>query len=67
MCHAAMPHHNAILSDPARRVFPKRCGHLDGKALVPTAAMVEKVQRAAAARDAGDPKFIICARSDGQI
>lgn len=29
--------------------FPKRCGHLDGKALVPTDHMVEKVQWAAKA------------------
>ena len=43
-------------------MFPKRCGHLDGKSLVPTQSMEEKVHRAAWARDAGDPGFIICAR-----
>ncbi len=52
--------------------FPKRCGHLDGKALVPTDHMVEKVQWAAkAARecggtDTGNPKMIICARTDAR-
>ncbi|MFG0284487.1 MAG: oxaloacetate decarboxylase [Phycisphaerales bacterium JB039] len=46
--------------------FPKRCGHLDGKALVPLDHMVEKVQwAAAAARDAGGG-FIICARTDAR-
>ncbi|HYE02723.1 MAG TPA: isocitrate lyase/phosphoenolpyruvate mutase family protein [Phycisphaerales bacterium] len=34
------------------QVFPKRCGHLDGKTLIPTEHMVEKVRWAArAARD----------------
>ena len=43
--------------------FPKRCGHLDGKELVPVDHMVEKVQWAAkAARDG----FIICARTDAR-
>ncbi len=46
--------------------FPKRCGHLDGKELVPTDHMIEKVQWAArAARDAA-PGFIICARTDAR-
>jgi methylisocitrate lyase len=36
------------------QVFPKRCGHLDGKSLVPLDHMVEKVQWAVkAARDVG--------------
>lgn len=47
------------------QVFPKRCGHLDGKALVPTEHMVEKVRRAADARDACSAgAFIVCARTD---
>lgn len=33
------------------QVFPKRCGHLDGKQLVPVEHMIEKVRAAAAARD----------------
>ncbi|MCC6426998.1 MAG: isocitrate lyase/phosphoenolpyruvate mutase family protein [Phycisphaerales bacterium] len=36
--------------------FPKRCGHLDGKELVPTDHMIEKIQWAAkAAREASTP------------
>ncbi len=49
------------------QVFPKRCGHLDGKALVPTDHMVEKIQWAAkASRDCSDGAFIICARTDAR-
>lgn len=47
------------------QVFPKRCGHLDGKALVPIDVFVEKVERAAeASRHCSDGEFIICARTD---
>ena len=57
--------------------FPKRCGHLDGKELVPIDHMVEKVQWAAkAARDVGGdvagpsaggrPGIIVCARTDAR-
>ena len=49
------------------QVFPKRCGHLDGKALVPVDHMVEKVQWAAkASRDCSDGAFILCARTDAR-
>lgn len=51
--------------------FPKRCGHLDGKELVPTDHMVEKVEwarRAADARARGDREnaMIVCARTDAR-
>jgi methylisocitrate lyase len=51
--------------------FPKRCGHLDGKALVPVDHMVEKVQWAAkAAREVGGAnpadRPVICARTDAR-
>jgi methylisocitrate lyase len=46
------------------QVFPKRCGHLAGKELVPTEAMVEKVAAACAARR--DPDFVIVARTDAR-
>jgi methylisocitrate lyase len=48
--------------------FPKRCGHLDGKELVPTDHMIEKVQWAAKARQAAgcDPHFVVCARTDAR-
>ncbi|RAU98798.1 methylisocitrate lyase [Mycobacterium colombiense] len=41
---------------------PKRCGHLDGKAVVPAGEMVKRLRAAVAARR--DPNFIICARTD---
>jgi methylisocitrate lyase len=48
--------------------FPKRCGHLDGKELVPVDHMVEKVQWATRARNANERSrdFIICARTDAR-
>lgn len=47
------------------QVFPKRCGHLDGKALVPADHMCEKVQWAAkASADCSGGAFIVCARTD---
>jgi methylisocitrate lyase len=44
--------------------FPKRCGHLAGKALVPTEEMVGKIRAAVAARR--DPDFLIIARTDSR-
>ena len=44
------------------QVNPKRCGHLDGKAVVPATEMVKRLRAAVAARR--DPNFIICARTD---
>jgi methylisocitrate lyase len=44
------------------QVNPKRCGHLDGKAVVPPADMVKRLRAAVAARR--DPNFVICARTD---
>lgn len=46
--------------------FPKRCGHLDGKDLVPTDHMVEKIEWAARAATSLDRGFIICARTDAK-
>ena len=44
------------------QVFPKRCGHLDGKALVPVEDMIRKVKIACNARDeCSEGQFIICA------
>lgn len=49
------------------QVFPKRCGHLDGKTLIPADQAASKIEWAArAARDSGDPDFIICARTDAR-
>lgn len=44
------------------QVFPKRCGHLDGKQLVPVEHMIEKIQ--AASDNRSDEGFIIIARTD---
>ena len=44
------------------QVFPKRCGHLDGKTLIPAQQMVEKIQAAAHARISDD--LLIIARTD---
>ncbi|MBF6241113.1 methylisocitrate lyase [Nocardia otitidiscaviarum] len=44
------------------QVNPKRCGHLDGKAVVPAADMVRRLRAAVSARR--DPNFVICARTD---
>lgn len=46
------------------QVNPKRCGHLDNKALVPTADMVQKVRAAADAKS--DPNFLLIARTDAR-
>jgi methylisocitrate lyase len=49
------------------QVFPKRCGHLDGKALIPIEQAVSKIQWAAkASQDCSDGAFIICARTDAK-
>jgi len=49
------------------QVFPKRCGHLEGKTLVPIDHMQEKVSRSAAARDeCSAGQFIVCARTDAR-
>ncbi|MDE0653200.1 MAG: isocitrate lyase/phosphoenolpyruvate mutase family protein [bacterium] len=46
------------------QVTPKRCGHMAGKAVIPTAEMVAKVAAAVDARD--DPDFVIIARTDAR-
>ncbi|MCC7291801.1 MAG: methylisocitrate lyase [Phycisphaerales bacterium] len=44
--------------------FPKRCGHLDGKKLVPENEMCEKLAAAAAAKSS--PDFFLLARTDAR-
>jgi 2-methylisocitrate lyase-like PEP mutase family enzyme len=41
---------------------PKRCGHLDGKEVIPTAQFVSKIRAAVAAKS--DPDFLLIARTD---
>jgi methylisocitrate lyase len=51
------------------QVFPKRCGHLDGKKLIPLEHSIEKVAAAArAAREltGNQAGFVICARTDAR-
>lgn len=48
------------------QVFPKRCGHLDGKQLVSPPEFATKVQAAARARDALGNGFVVCARTDAR-
>jgi 2-methylisocitrate lyase-like PEP mutase family enzyme len=44
------------------QVFPKRCGHFEGKQVVPAAEMVAKIKAAVDARH--DPDLLIVARTD---
>lgn len=44
------------------QVWPKRCGHMAGKAVIPAEEMVQKVKAAVDARR--DPDFVIVSRTD---
>ncbi len=44
------------------QVWPKRCGHMAGKTVIPAEEMVQKIKAAVAARS--DPDFLIKARTD---
>ena len=46
------------------QTFPKRCGHFDGKAVIPAAEMVQKLKAAVDARR--DPDLMILARTDAR-
>src|SRR5436305_5856635 len=46
------------------QVTPKRCGHFEGKQLIPAAEMVLKLRAAPAARR--DPDFVLIARTDAR-
>ena len=46
------------------QVFPKRCGHLPGKKVIPQAQFVEKIRAAVDARKS--PDFLIIARTDAR-
>jgi methylisocitrate lyase len=46
------------------QVNPKRCGHLDGKAVVPAEQMLGRIKAAVSARR--DENFVICARTDAR-
>ncbi|MBD0020302.1 methylisocitrate lyase [Gordonia pseudamarae] len=46
------------------QVNPKRCGHLDGKDVVPADVMLKRLRAAVSAKR--DPNFVICARTDAR-
>ncbi len=46
------------------QVAPKRCGHMEGKQVIPTADMVAKIEAAAAARR--NPDLVLIARTDAR-
>jgi carboxyvinyl-carboxyphosphonate phosphorylmutase len=46
------------------QVAPKRCGHLEGKRVVPAETMTDRVRAAVAARQ--DPDFVLIARTDAR-
>jgi len=46
------------------QVFPKRCGHMLGRRVIPKEEMIQKVRAAVDARQ--DPDFVIIARTDAR-
>jgi len=44
------------------QVWPKRCGHMEGKRVIPLEEMVQKIRAAVDARE--NPDFVIIARTD---
>ncbi|MBV9227902.1 MAG: isocitrate lyase/PEP mutase family protein, partial [Chloroflexi bacterium] len=44
------------------QVWPKKCGHMEGKQVIPMQEMIQKVRAAVDARQ--DPDFVIIARTD---
>ena len=46
------------------QVFPKRCGHMSGKEVIPADEMAGKIRACAKVRDRFDKDFIINARTD---
>ncbi len=46
------------------QVFPKRCGHLAGKEVIPAEEMAGRIRACARVRDRLDPDFILNARTD---
>lgn len=46
------------------QVFPKRCGHFEGKEVIPADDMVQKLRSAIDARE--DPDFLVIARTDAR-
>ncbi|MFB6160713.1 MAG: oxaloacetate decarboxylase [Haloferacaceae archaeon] len=48
------------------QTFPKRCGHVSGRQVVPKSEAVGKVRAAADVRDERDEEFVLIARTDAR-
>ncbi len=48
------------------QVWPKRCGHMSGKQIIPTDEMVRKIKAAVKAREETNPFLVIGARTDAR-
>jgi 2-methylisocitrate lyase-like PEP mutase family enzyme len=46
------------------QVWPKRCGHMTGKQVIPAEEMVCKIRAAVDAKNELDSDFVLCARTD---
>jgi 2-methylisocitrate lyase-like PEP mutase family enzyme len=46
------------------QVFPKRCGHMAGKEVIPAEEMAGKIRACAGVRNRLDPDFVVNARTD---
>lgn len=48
------------------QVWPKRCGHMAGKQVIPASEMIQKLKTAVKTRDMEDPDMAIGARTDAR-
>lgn len=48
------------------QVWPKRCGHMDGKAVIPSEQMVRKIESAVRTRDEEGSDIVLGARTDAR-
>ena len=48
------------------QVWPKRCGHMAGKQVIPASEMVQKIKAAVKTRDTENPEMAIGARTDAR-
>ena len=46
------------------QLFPKRCGHMEGKQVIPLEEMVHKIKACIVERNSLDPDFVLNARTD---
>lgn len=48
------------------QVWPKRCGHMEGKSIISTQEMISKIRAAVDARNEENPELVIGARTDAR-